>query len=92
MGRPKGSKNKMPSVFKDRLLDFLTDNLDVFIEAWQSLPPNSPAKLNAYLQVAKLVVPPPRDPDEVVNEEAEAIKKSIEDLKRLERVRNEQQD
>ena len=92
MGRPKGSKNKMPSVFKDRLLDFLTDNLDAFIETWQSLPSTNPVKLNAYLQVAKLVVPPPRDPDEVVNEEAEAIKKSIEDLKRLERVRNEQQD
>lgn len=87
-GRQKGTKNKVSKVAKERLVEFVMDNMDEFIETWRSLPSTNPAKLTTFVQVLKLVVPVPREEEGSEDERASAIRKSIEDINRLDKEKN----
>ena len=87
-GRQKGTKNKVSKATKERLVEFVMDNMDEFIEAWKALPATNPAKLTTFVQVLKLVVPVPKEDEEEEDERASAIRKSIEDLHKLDKKKN----
>ena len=87
-GRQKGTKNKVSKATKERLVEFVMDNMDEFIEAWKALPATKPAKLTTFVQVLKLVVPVPKEDEEEEDERASAIRKSIEDINKLDKKKN----
>lgn len=87
-GRQKGTKNKVSKEAKERLVEFVMDNMDLFVEAWQALPPTNPTKLSTFVQVLRLVVPVPKGEEEIEDERASAIRKSIEDINKLDKKKN----
>ena len=87
-GRQKGTKNKVSKATKERLVEFVMDNMDEFIEAWKALQATNPAKLTTFVQVLKLVVPVPKEDEEEEDERASAIRKSIEDINKLDKKKN----
>ena len=87
-GRQKGTPNKVSKGTKEKLADFINDNFDEFVEAWKSLPSTNPYKLSTFVQVLKLVIPVPREDDGKEDERASAIRKSIEDINKLDKKKN----
>ena len=41
-GRQKGTPNKVSKGTKERLIEFVNENIDEFIESWRSLPATNP--------------------------------------------------
>lgn len=87
-GRQKGTPNKVSKGTRERLIDFVNENIDEFIESWRSLPSTNPYKLSTFVQVLKLVIPAPKEDDGKEDERASAIRKSIEDINKLDRQKN----
>ena len=91
-GRQKGTPNKVSKGTRERLIEFVNENIDEFISSWRSLPATNPYKLSTFVQVLKLVVSPPKDDegneDERASERASAIRKSIEDINKLDKEKN----
>lgn len=87
-GRQKGTKNKISKGTKERLIEFVNENIDEFIKSWRELPATNPYKLSTFVQVLKLVIPAPKEDDEEEDERASAIRKSIEDINKLDRKKN----
>ena len=87
-GRQKGTPNKVRKGTRERLIEFVNENIDEFISSWRSLPATNPYKLSTFVQVLKLVVSPPKDDEGNEDERASAIRKSIEDINKLDKEKN----
>ena len=73
-GRKKGSKGKASSEIKEFLSEFLHENLDDLQGCIQSM--KAPDRFNAYMQVAKFIIPTMKAMD--VKLEAESDFKPIQ--------------
>ena len=87
-GRQKGTPNKVSKGTRERLIEFVNENIDEFISSGRYLPATNPYKLSTFVQVLKLVVSPPKDDEDNEDERASAIRKSIEDINKLDKEKN----
>lgn len=84
-GRKKGTPNKVSADVKKMIQKFITENFDEFVECWKNLPPTSPVKFNTIIQLSKIILTPSVLSENEMDEKEEAVRKSIEDLQKLDR-------
>ena len=61
-GRPKGATNKIQTTIKNKIVDFITEDFDGFIDELKLLKPADLVK--AKIELIKLVVPRPLNEEE----------------------------
>jgi hypothetical protein len=77
-GKPKGVQNKVTLEVKEKINVFLDNNIDVATKAFKDIK-TPEMKIKYFIELAKLVMPRPKDPDE----EEDANRRHDELLDRL---------
>jgi|688.fasta_scaffold1458970_2 hypothetical protein len=77
-GKPKGVQNKVTLEVKEKINVFLDNNIDVATKAFNDIK-TPEMKIKYFIELAKLVMPRPKDPDE----EEDANRRHDELLDRL---------
>ena len=90
-GRPKGAKNKYSKDIKLRIEQFCSGNFEEFEEGWKSLPPSSPVKYTVFVKLLQIIMPKEIDLTED-DERVLAVRKSIEDMRRLDKRAKRKED